>query len=212
MLSEPLVFVDVDTQRDFLEPTGALYVAGGDEIIPKLARLSEFARRHHVPVLATACSHRLDDPELLHFPPHCMAGTPGQERIAATAEAGSVVLGVDDRVTGEVPRHLTVHKRETDLFSRDDAGDLIALYAKSEPRPLFVVYGVCTDICVRDVVEGLLGRECRVAIVVDAVRALDAGAEAGLLTDFARRGVLLTVTDVVCQNGAGHRPSATTRA
>ena len=61
-LAGPLVFVDVDTQRDFLEPTGALYVAGGDEIIPNLARLSEFARRHRVPVLATACSHHLTIP------------------------------------------------------------------------------------------------------------------------------------------------------
>jgi nicotinamidase/pyrazinamidase len=200
MLGGPLVFVDVDTQRDFLEPTGALYVAGGDEIIPNLARLSEFARRHGVPVLATACSHHLDDPELLRFPPHCMAGTPGQERIAATDEPGSVILAIDNRSSDELPRHLTVHKRETNLFSREDADNLIARYRRSVPEPLFAVYGVCTDICVRDVVEGLLERGCRVAIVVDAVRALDAAAEAGLLTDFARRGALLTVTDVVCRD------------
>ena len=26
----PLVFVDIDTQRDFLDPAGALYIAGSD--------------------------------------------------------------------------------------------------------------------------------------------------------------------------------------
>ena len=78
MLAGPHVFVDVDTQRDFLEPTGVLYVAGAAEIIPNLARLSQFARSHHVPVLATACAHRLDDAELTRFPPHCLAGTPGK--------------------------------------------------------------------------------------------------------------------------------------
>ena len=36
MLEGPLVFVDIDTQRDFLEPTGALYVAGSTEILPNL--------------------------------------------------------------------------------------------------------------------------------------------------------------------------------
>ena len=36
MLEGPLVFVDVDTQRDFLEPTGALYVPGSTEILANL--------------------------------------------------------------------------------------------------------------------------------------------------------------------------------
>ncbi len=35
MLEGPLVFVDIDTQRDFLELTGALYVPGSAEIVPK---------------------------------------------------------------------------------------------------------------------------------------------------------------------------------
>ena len=48
--------------------------------------------------------------------------------------------------------------------------------------------------------EGLLDRGKKVAIVADAVRAVDPSSEAGLLTEFARRGVLLTVTDVVCAN------------
>jgi nicotinamidase/pyrazinamidase len=198
MLAGPLVFVDIDTQRDFLEPTGSLYVPGAGEIIPNLARLSEFARSHHIPVLASACAHHLDDAELARFPPHCLAGTPGQERIPATAALGSVVLELDERLTGELPPHLTLHKRELDVFSRPDADELIARYSRRQPQPLFLVYGVATDYCVRAAVEGLLKRRCRVAIVVDAIRAIDPAAEAGLLTDFARRGVLLTVTDVVC--------------
>ena len=36
MLEDPLVFVDVDTQRDFMEPSGALYVARATEIVPTL--------------------------------------------------------------------------------------------------------------------------------------------------------------------------------
>ena len=39
MLEGPLVFVDIDTQRDFLEPTGALYVPGSAEILAQLGRL-----------------------------------------------------------------------------------------------------------------------------------------------------------------------------
>ena len=107
---------------------------------------------------------------------------------------------VDERLDGDLPRHLTLQKRELDVFSRPDAGDLIARYNWNGPA--FVAYGVATDYCVRVNVEGLLQQQCRVAIVIDAIRAIDRSVEAGILTDFARRGALLTVTDVVCRDQA----------
>jgi nicotinamidase/pyrazinamidase len=201
ILPDRLVFLDVDTQRDFLEPSGSLYVPQSTGIVPNLARLTEFAIKNDIPILATACAHLPDDPELTQFPPHCMAGTPGQERVAATNDPDSIVLDIGDRLSGELPRHLTLLKRELDVFSRLDAGDLVARY--NQDQPTFVVYGVATDYCVRAAVEGLLVRKIHVAIVADAVRAIDPTVEAELLTNWARRGVLLTVTDVVCRgNGA----------
>jgi nicotinamidase/pyrazinamidase len=197
MIKGPLVFVDIDTQRDFLEPSGALYVPGAQAILPNLQRLTHFAATHATPILATACNHTLDDPELAQFPPHCMTGTVGQQRVTATAAANSLILGLTDRLTGELPAHLTLHKREFDVFSRPDADDLIARYNRSAPT--FVVYGVATDYCVRAAVEGLLARGCRVAVVTDAVRAIDPEKEADLMTDWAQRGVLLVITDRVIQ-------------
>jgi nicotinamidase/pyrazinamidase len=166
------------------------------EIVPNLARLSQAAAACGIPVVATACSHHSGDPELEHFPPHCMAGTPGQERIPATAGRDSLVLAVDARLQGGRPRHLTLEKSEYDVFSRSDAGEIIDRY--NEGNPLFVVYGVATDYCVRKAAEGLLARGCRTAIVADAIRAIDPAAESGILTDFARRGAVLVVTRVVC--------------
>jgi nicotinamidase/pyrazinamidase len=197
MLEGPFVFVDVDTQRDFLEETGALFVPGSRAIAANLGRLSRAAADAGIPVLATACCHVEDDAELSRFPPHCMAGSDGQRRIAETECPDSTVLAVGDRLSGELPRHLTLQKREFDVFSRPDAGELVARYARS--RPDFVVYGVATDYCVRAAVEGLLARGCRVAVVVDAVRAIDAQTEAGLLSTWAAGGVLLVMTDVVCE-------------
>ena len=197
MLEGPLVFVDIDTQRDFLEGTGALYVPGSGSIVANLQRLSRAAASRGIPVLATACSHREGDAEFLQFPPHCMAGTAGQRRIPATECPESVVLETGDRLEGPLPRHLTLNKQQFDVFSRPDAGDLVARY--DEAKPTFVVYGVATDYCVRAAVEGLLSRGCRVAVVVDAVRAIDADREAALFTDWARRGTLLVRTDIVCR-------------
>ena len=50
MLDGPLVFVDIDTQRDFLEPDGALFVPGSAAILENLARLTNFARSRGIPV------------------------------------------------------------------------------------------------------------------------------------------------------------------
>jgi nicotinamidase/pyrazinamidase len=196
MLEGLFVFLDIDTQRDFLEPCGALYVPGSSEILPNLERLTRFALGHQIRILATACAHSPQDPELRRFPPHCLVGTEGQRRIAATACDASRVVTLDERFTSDPPGHLTLWKRELDFFSRPDANELIARYNRD--RPTFVVYGVATDYCVKAAVEGLLARSCRVAIVADAVRAIDPVVEADLLSDFARRGAVLTLTEVVC--------------
>ena len=196
MLDGPLVFVDVDTQRDFLEPSGALFVPGSEAILPNLARLTGFARTRGIPVLATACAHAPDDPEFRQFAPHCLIGTEGQERVAATAWPGGEILGPDSLHFGGLPHHLTVQKRVFDVFSHPDIDRLIGLYRR--PHPTFVVYGVATDYCVKAVVRGLLDRGSSVAVVVDAVRAIDPEGEAEVLAGFVGRGALLTLTEVVC--------------
>lgn len=196
MREGPLVFVDVDTQRDFLEPTGALYIPGSERILANLARLTEFARGRGIHVLATACSHALEDAEIAQFGRHCMAGTPGQSRVAATRWEGSAVIGPSGTLSGSIPMHLTLEKREFDVFSHPEADRIIALYNRE--RPTFVVYGVATDYCVAAAVFGLLDRDCKVAVVVDAVRAIDSAREAEVLTRFTRRGGLLTLTEAVC--------------
>jgi nicotinamidase/pyrazinamidase len=196
MIPGPLVFVDIDTQRDFLEPDGALYMPGSEAILANLSRLTEFARSRGIPVLATACAHTPEDEEMRIFRPHCLLGTPGQERVAATAWPGTRVLQADEPLRGDLPLHLTLHKLQYDLFSHPDADRLITLYNRDHPT--FVAYGVATDYCVKAAVTGLLDRDCRVALVLDAIRAIDAAAEPEILTEFARRGVLLTLTEVVC--------------
>jgi nicotinamidase/pyrazinamidase len=199
MLDLPLVFVDVDTQRDFLDPSGALFIHGSGAILANLARLTARAKARGIAVIATACCHTPDDPELRQFPPHCLAGAPGQQRVAATAWPGGEVLTADALHFGALPHHLTIEKRAFDLFSHPDADRLIGLYRRVHPT--FVVYGVATDYCVKAAVCGLLNRGSSVALVVDAVHAIDRLAEPALLTELVHRGALLTLTDVVCEDG-----------
>lgn len=197
MLDGPLVFVDIDTQRDFFEPGAPLPVPGSDTIRANLARLTRLARDRGIPVLASACAHAPDDPDPEPFPPHCLVGTPGQGRIAETAWPGGQVVEPEGRFAGDgPPPHLTIHKRHYDVFSHPDADRIVGLYAAGDPT--FVVYGVATDYCVRCAVLGLLRRGRRVAVVTDAVRAVDPSAERAVLREFEREGARLVRTEEVC--------------
>jgi len=198
MLDGPLVFVDVDTQRDFMEPSGSLHVAGADEIVKNLARLTRHAIDRKIPVIATACAHKLDDPDPEPFPPHCLIGTPGRGRIEATAIGESVVVPREGGFGGTRPAHLTIEKQHYDVFTNPDADRIFATYRTDDPT--FVLYGVATDYCVKACANGLLDRGARVALVVDATRAVDPAEEAGVLTELVRRGALMVLTEVVCDD------------
>ena len=39
-MKRPVIFWDVDTQHDFMDPDGKLYVKGAELIMPKLAQLT----------------------------------------------------------------------------------------------------------------------------------------------------------------------------
>jgi nicotinamidase/pyrazinamidase len=196
MLARPLVFVDVDTQRDFFEPDGALFIGGTAAIRPNLARLTEFARTHHIPVLATACAHTVDQADPEPFPPHCLVGSEGQQRIPETAWPGGGVVQHDEPYEGQRPAHLTIEKQNYDAFRHPYIDQIMALYTADHPT--FVVYGVATDYCLKAAVLGLLARNQTVVIVVDAIRAVDPEHEAAELSDLVGRGARLALTEVVC--------------
>lgn len=205
-LRPPFVFVDVDTQRDFIEPDGSLYLPGCERIRPNLRRLTTLASDHGIPILATACAHLIDEEDPEPFPPHCLIGSPGQLRIAETSWAGQgedMVIGPSDPVPlgdgDPPPAHLTLEKRRYDMFSHPGAKGLVLWYQDQMGDPTFVVYGVATDYCVACAVRGLLALGCRVALVADAVYAVDPAAEPETLSDLARLGAVLTMTEAVVQ-------------
>jgi nicotinamidase/pyrazinamidase len=192
------VFVDVDTQFDFMSPAGKLYVPGATEIIDNLRRLTEYARSRSVPIIASACAHRERDPEFQVFPPHCVRGTPGQQRIPETDHGGAPVIGVasdpDAASKFEHSGVVVLEKDVYDFFSNPNADRVISVVPDAE----FVVYGVATDYCVKAAVLGLCDRGRRVTVVRDAIRPVDARQGELAIEEFLRRGVQFATTDELC--------------
>ena len=81
------------------------------------------------------------------------------------------------------------------MFTQPAADQAVADLRRRFGQPRFVVYGVATDYCVRCAVVGLLQRGVPVEIVIDAVRAVSADHEAGVLSDLIAQGAVLISSD-----------------
>ena len=205
-MSRSMIFWDVDTQRDFMESSGALYVPGAEEIVANLYRLSETTREQSIPIVADADDHHVSDLEIslepdyqTTFPPHCMHGTRGAGRIAATEQHWTLELGHEERSTADLRRgvettwpRLLLRKKQLDVFSNPNTDAVLDLLRPER----IVIYGVALDFCVRHVVEGLLARShTDLVILTDATKAICPERADLLLGRWSARGVRLETTE-----------------
>ena len=191
-----ILFVDVDTQLDFLFPAGALYVPGAEQIVAGLGRLQAHAMAKGIAVLSTLDTHAEDDPEFrqYHFPSHCVRGTFGWHKPKSLVSGAATTIEPGPFSGVAAGPQLIVVKHSLDCFTNPVLDPLVASLRPAQ----IVVYGVVTEICVRYAALGLLDRGYRVAMVSDAVRSLDQNAAASYLSDFAARGGTLTTVAAVC--------------
>lgn len=164
------VFVDVDTQLDFLVPAGALYVPGAERIAGAIGELNRYAAAHGIPVLSTTDAHSENDPEFASWPPHCIAGTLGQHKPAPTLLDKRVVIPNSEapfQLAGA--QQIVLEKQTIDAFATRTMPRVIEELQANR----FVVYGVVTEICVLCAARGLLARGKQVIVISDAVESLD---------------------------------------
>ncbi len=195
-----MIFFDVDTQRDFMESDGALYVPDAETIRPQIERLLRAAGENKITTVSSRCAHEANDPEFQIFPPHCLDGERGAERIFADLPAlprrEIAVDAVADAQTRLQPaNHYIVKKKVFDLFSNQwleglrQRGDF-----KGESC---VVFGVATDYCVRACALGLAESGARVLLVEDAVRGVAEETTSRTMDEMRAAGVEFTTTDEV---------------
>ena len=177
------IFWDVDTQVDFMEPDGKLYVPGAAEIAPALKLLVDAARAADAIHVASADDHELTDPEISAdpdytstYPPHCLRGTRGAEKIAETKQHDPLPLSLVPYPPAIVPalvegrREILLLKKNFDVFTNPNTEALLDALDPDE----IVVFGVATDVCNDAAIRGFLRRGRRVVFVEDAARGLDA--------------------------------------
>jgi nicotinamidase/pyrazinamidase len=186
------VFFDVDTQLDFLYPSGALCVPGAEAIVDRIAALNHWAAERGILVISTMDAHSPNDPEFRDWPPHCVAGTHGQRKPPSTLLEKRVVVpntpGLPETGGAE---QILLEKQTLDCFTNVNLNVLLDRLGVER----CVVYGVVTEICVRYAAFGLLEAGRRVELVTDAIKELDSSAGAMLIVDFIAAGGALTTSE-----------------
>jgi len=189
------VYFDVDSQLDFLYPSGALYVPGAERVVPAIARLNRHAAAHSIPVISTTDAHAENDPEFRVWPPHCIAGTTGQHKAEATLLDRRIVIpNRPCPLDLNGARQIVVEKQHVDGFTAPNLQRIVDLLAADR----YVVYGVVTEICVLFAARGLLKSGKRVVVVTDAVETLNPTDSARALKEITDAGGTLALAAEFC--------------
>jgi nicotinamidase/pyrazinamidase len=195
------VLWDVDTQVDFMLPAGKLYVRGAEETAAAMRRLVEAARSAGIVHVASADDHELTDDEISEqpdfsttYPPHCLRGTRGAQKVAETEQEDPVPITLEP-----IPerwlrgREFLLLKKSFDVFTNPNTDRLLDLLDPEE----ILLFGVATDVCDDASIRGLLARGRRVVFVEDAARGLDDERVAACTAAWRAGGVEFTTADAV---------------
>jgi nicotinamidase/pyrazinamidase len=208
-----VIFWNVDTQVDFMEKRGKLYVNGAETINENLQKLTVLAHLHNIIVVNTADFHNTKSKEISSspdfvttFPEHCIIGSEGAEFISATyphqfGRESYCIVEYDGRYLDEdllkKSRNIIIHKDDFDVFEGNHHTEKVLDILKPD---LIVVYGVTTNICVYYAVKGLLLRGYKVLVVKDAIKGLPNFSEEGVIKTLNRDGAFFDSTKMVINN------------
>ena len=206
MRSRDFVFWEVDVQRDFMLPGGALYVPGAEKIVPNIRRLTDAARRDEVLLVSSGDFHSPTIPSsassLRTASRARWARSCCPRRWRRRPSGLKICRARDCRTILSVPAGL-LEKQTLDVFQSLHADELVK---RLGDRAEFVVFGVVTEYCVDFAVRGLVQRKRRVAVVQDAIETLSSEAGQKCLRGFPRLGARLVTTSEVLQELAeSHR-------
>ena len=190
------VFVDIDTQFDFMNPNGALYVPDAENIIDNIKRLFDYAKKYKIKILSSTDAHQVDDPEFKLFPPHCVKDTPGNQKIeASTCKDNIIIENIEQDITESMLDHeqIIVESQTFDIFDSINTDEI----AKKLDARSYVVFGVAADYCVKAAVLGLLKYGYNVSLVTDATKAITKEGKEEALKEMKDAGAVFTTTEDV---------------
>ncbi|RME54715.1 isochorismatase family protein [Candidatus Woesearchaeota archaeon] len=187
---QDLVFFDIDTQFDFMEPTGKLYVKNSELIRPNLSDLTQHAYLNNIKVIGSIF--------LYNFWNCCRQG---QQKINETYYPRSTTIPVYPMGVTDMAREIIFsdavyfEKHNFNMFSNINTGFILSNLNK------VVVYGLPTEYSIRSTVLKLRKRDINVYVVEDAIIGTNVKSSMSALEDMINAGANIVQTkDVLKKN------------
>jgi len=184
----------VDVQNDFADPAGSLSVLGGADAIPHLNAEIRRAQDAGASVIYTQDWHPPSTPHFAKdggtWPVHCVAGTWGAE-----FHPDLVVVGPSVRKGSNGEDGYSGFTMRDPVTGLDRPTELDAMLRQRGVERV-VIGGLATDYCVRSTALDAVDRGLGVAVLTDAVAAVDLqpGDGARALDEVTAAGVDLVTT------------------
>jgi nicotinamidase-related amidase len=196
-------FMDIDTQYDFLSEKGSLFVKDSLKVVGNIKKLTQLAKKNSVLVVSSQDTHTKHDSQFKEFPPHCVKGTEYQKKIRGTIAGPYKVLTPHKTYSPNELKKFTsdyaqiiLQKNIINVFSNPNAQNLLeAIF----PEKIYV-YGVVTEYCIKDAVEGIIKSGFQVAVVKDAVKEISVKEKNRLFSLWEKKGVeFITTKELLAQ-------------
>jgi nicotinamidase/pyrazinamidase len=168
---ERTALVVVDVQNDFADPSGGLYVRGGEKVVPTINEQVQQSRSNEAMVVYTQDWHPESTPHFQKdggiWPVHCVQGTWGAELHPDLEVSGDVVKkgsGGEDGYSGFTVRDpKSGEKQQTPLEEM----------LRSRRVERVVIVGLATDYCVKETAIDSATKGFATTVLTDGIRAVD---------------------------------------
>lgn len=160
--------IDVNTQRDFMLAGGKACIRNHRRILTHIRRLMAWARYNNMTIISIAQVYPNTGTDLEAR--CCIDGTEGQKKIRYTLMSDRISFPADGST--DFPRDIVrryeqviLHKRSVDPFQEPRIDRLLSEVRANE----FLLFGATAEGAVMATALGLLQREKKVTVIVDAV-------------------------------------------
>lgn len=170
----------IDMLNDFIGPNATLRCEAGEEIVPHIERLLEFAHEQGIQVVHIQEAHRKNDADFRVRPVHAIKGTWGSQfipELQPEEEKGDYVV--------QKRRHSGFAYTDLDLFLREEKIDTV------------VLTGVWTNVCVRSTGSDALYHGYNVICLSDGTASQDQSMHESGLRDIGIFGVVMSTDDYI---------------
>jgi nicotinamidase-related amidase len=166
------VLVDINTQKDFFLADGIVCIRNHRRVLAHIRRLMAWARIKDIPLISTCEVYPDHNGHNGHNgdPHYCIDGTMGQMKIPYTLLGNRISFAADGST--DLPRDILrrfqqviFHKRCVDPFDEPRIDRVLSEVCAAE----FILMGATAEGAVKAAALGLLQRDKKVSIVIDAV-------------------------------------------